>query len=387
MASTESAVRDAIHQLGDAVAYQQQQITGTRPYVEQFPEVMYDETTNAPGRMLMVDLTKAVKFRVLLERDPEQNIWTAFWDTYKPYVGELPFEGQASSQRRADVVDAALDAHRDVLPRADELTVRRSFHAPNAGTPRSRGRSDSVPERLQRYANKLRLPLRIEERRDPAVRSRYFAVTPEGKDFAAWRTEKEGRVELDRMERMYGESLRQSFGPSYRSNTHHSLSGGLHDDPELLQQFVEMAAESMDDPDIDREAVEVTNEVYDVAKEYDAALASTLDLVVRGFPPGQGATADDLWNTEGPYLVLMTLRGEGVNIHDEWDRFFTSSALDRVAQFLEERLGRFADISGAGLLNEAFYNAAYETGRGEAHEPNTALGPQWSPRPRRTRTP
>lgn len=164
----------------------------------------------------------------------------------------------------------------------------------------------------------------------------------------------------------------------HRRNHHHSLSGGLHEQPELLRQFVEMAAESIDEPGVDPEKVDVTDEVYRLAKEYDAALASVLDEIERGFPAHESTTADDLWDAEGPYLVLMTLRGEGVGIWDEWDRFFNKDELDKVQSYLEERLGRFADVASGGLLDSAFVDAAYETGGGD-HEPNTALGPQWSP--------
>lgn len=156
--------------------------------------------------------------------------------------------------------------------------------------------------------------------------------------------------------------------PQYRGNTHHTLQGGLHDDDETLQQLVEMAAESMEIENW--KDASVTDEVTDVARDFDFAVASALDSLVVEVPPKGGASADDLWYANGPFLILMTLRGEGVGIWDgTWDAFYDDRTIrDRVQPLLEEKLGEYADVSGGGRFEEALMNAAYETTGGDFEE-------------------
>lgn len=145
---------------------------------------------------------------------------------------------------------------------------------------------------------------------------------------------------------------------THSRNTHRSLVGGLSTDDGLLDQFVQMAAESAELSCYDE--AEATPEVQAEAKRYDKALAEALSDLVEKYPPKNGATADDLWDAKGPYLVLMTLRGEGVGIWDgRWDEFYDDTK--KVETFLEKRLGKFADDTGGGSLEEAFINAAFET--------------------------
>lgn len=136
---------------------------------------------------------------------------------------------------------------------------------------------------------------------------------------------------------------------------------GLAENPILLQSFCEMAAESMEyDPD----EAEVTDEVLEVAGEYDEALREALEELVKKYPPENGASADDLWNAEAPYLVLMTLRGEGVGIWDgDWTPFYEDT--DKAEAFLKKKLGKFADDTGSGKLQDAF-NTAASHGDGES---------------------
>jgi len=135
-------------------------------------------------------------------------------------------------------------------------------------------------------------------------------------------------------------------------------SRGLADDPVLLQAFVEMAAESMELGDW--KDAEANDEVREVAAEYDAALREALEELVKKYPPQNDADADDLWRRNAPYLVLMTLRGEGVGIWDgDWTDFYEDT--DKAESFLKKKLGKFADGSGAGKLEEAFQTAASES--------------------------
>lgn len=149
-------------------------------------------------------------------------------------------------------------------------------------------------------------------------------------------------------------------------------SGGIHDDPELLQQLVQMEAESMELANY--KDADVTPEVLRVAKEYDAALQWALDEVVTRFPPKNGASADDLWNANAPYLVLMTLRGEGVGIWDgDWDHFYGRDDIKKVQALLERKLGLYTSSGGgSGKLGDALANAASETCGDPDYSPNAS---------------
>ncbi len=135
-------------------------------------------------------------------------------------------------------------------------------------------------------------------------------------------------------------------------------SRGLADDPVLLQAYVEMAAESAE---LDNwKDAEANDEVREVAAEYDAALKGALEELVQKYPPENGADADDLWNRNAPYLVMMTLREEGVGIWDgDWTDFYEDT--DKAEEFLRKKLRKFADGTGAGTFEEACYNAAYQS--------------------------
>ncbi len=76
------------------------------------------------------------------------------------------------------------------------------------------------------------------------------------------------------------------------------------------------------------------------------------------------ATAEDLWAANGAYLIFQTLNGAGVGIWDgDWTDFYEDT--DKAEKFLKGKLGKFADDSGAGSLNEAFMNAADESCGGD----------------------
>lgn len=126
-----------------------------------------------------------------------------------------------------------------------------------------------------------------------------------------------------------------------------------------LKQLLDMAAESAEST-VSRGALEITPELSRAALAYETDLRSALDALVKKYPPENGASADDLW-TEGtaPYLVLMTLRGEGVGIWDgDWDAFYSDTK--RAEGFLKERLWKHADDSGSGSLHQALDNAVYD---------------------------
>jgi len=138
-------------------------------------------------------------------------------------------------------------------------------------------------------------------------------------------------------------------------------SRGLADDPVLLGQLCEMAAESMELENW--KDAEPNDEVFEVAREYDQALREAFEELVEKYPPENDGAADDLWNANGPYLVLMTLQGQGVGIWDgDWVDFYEDT--DRAEKFLKGKLRKFSDGTGAGKLEEAFMNAASESCEG-----------------------
>jgi len=131
-------------------------------------------------------------------------------------------------------------------------------------------------------------------------------------------------------------------------------------DPETLDQLVQIAAESAEIPNW--KDAHATPEVLKLAAKYEDRLLTVLQAVVKKWPPRNGASALDLYEAEAPFLVLMTLRGEGVGIWDgSWDDFYSQTALRSVQSYLKHNLGSYADDTGAGKLEEAFMEAAYET--------------------------
>lgn len=151
--------------------------------------------------------------------------------------------------------------------------------------------------------------------------------------------------------------LKKSY-PTLTPNARGQGPGGLADNPVLLKAFCEMEAESME---LDNwKGADPNEEVFEVAREYDKALRSALDEVTRKYPPDNDATAEDLWQAEAPYLVLMSLRGEGVGIWDgDWDGFYEDT--EAVEEFLKKKLRSFADNTGGGKLADAFRSAAEES--------------------------
>lgn len=143
---------------------------------------------------------------------------------------------------------------------------------------------------------------------------------------------------------------------------------GLTDD--IIHGLLEMEAESqeLDPSELD---LRVTTEIEEQVDAYESALDKALIELVRRYPPENGASADDLQNADAAYLVLMTLRGEGVGIWDgDWDDFYDNSRLERggdVWKFLHARLKSFADDTGAGSLNTAIMDAVGEQGHPEEY--------------------
>lgn len=140
-------------------------------------------------------------------------------------------------------------------------------------------------------------------------------------------------------------------------------TAGLDDD--LLYDMVRSEAESMG---VNRDKVQVTDDLKVVANEYDDAVKRVLDKLAVDIPPAHGADAEELYNNNGPFSVYLTLSGsEGVR--DKWDHYYPNKeAMDKVVQYLRTKLAQFADITGGGKLSEAVMDAALETGSEENFE-------------------
>lgn len=142
-----------------------------------------------------------------------------------------------------------------------------------------------------------------------------------------------------------------------------------------LDQLLEMQAETLEPQGSGRVPREVKNqlritpELRRVVREYEAALQWALDEVVMRHPPNDGASAADLYADNAPYLVLMTLQGQGVGIWDgDWDSHYDQSQIKNVERTLKNKLKMYADDTGSGkiveALNDAVYDAMREAGYG-----------------------
>ncbi len=132
---------------------------------------------------------------------------------------------------------------------------------------------------------------------------------------------------------------------------------------DTLDQFVDMAAESSELECDD--TPEATRDVIKAVEAYERDAKKALEEWVKKNPDAlkEEFDADDLWDEKGSYLILMTLRGEGVGIWDgDWDHFFKegNSGVDKLSKHLERKLNKHADDTGSGKVNEAFDNAAWE---------------------------
>jgi len=139
-------------------------------------------------------------------------------------------------------------------------------------------------------------------------------------------------------------------------------------DRHTLDQLVEMAGESMEYDDW--KGMEADRNVINEARKFERDLKRVLQQWVGRNRHRMKNDSDDdtLFDAKGPFLVLMTLRGEGVGIWDgDWDEFFVTPNKDipDLEKFLKQRLGNYADSTGSGSLNEAFMDAAAEQHEGE----------------------
>lgn len=132
---------------------------------------------------------------------------------------------------------------------------------------------------------------------------------------------------------------------------------------ETLAEFVELTAESedlqCDTPVVSRRTLML---VRDFGKRLLVTLRRWCEQNDHWLAPG--VEYGELYEDEAGYAVLMTLRGEGVGIWDgRWDHFFRPAslrvAMDSLKRTLQRDLGRWADVTGGGVLNDAFSRDAH----------------------------
>ncbi len=132
--------------------------------------------------------------------------------------------------------------------------------------------------------------------------------------------------------------------------------------PDVLAQLLVVEAEAQG-LELDPGSAEVTPELERVVDEYEDALHEQLLGFVQRESRWPRSEVEDfvggLMDEGAPYLVLMTLRGEGAGIWDgSWDQYFTDAELKRLQAELVRSLGAYADVTGGGSVNDALRHAA-----------------------------
>ena len=136
--------------------------------------------------------------------------------------------------------------------------------------------------------------------------------------------------------------------------------GGL--DRRTLTQLVQQTGEGAEL--VNWKDLKVNSEVSSEAKKFAAALYKALNKWDKDHPDSIVTSVDEIFDDDGAYAVLMTLRGEGVGIWDgRWDKHFTDdNDIKELERYLKRVLGSFADDTGSGSLEYAFLDAAMEQG-------------------------
>jgi hypothetical protein len=203
---------------------------------------------------------------------------------------------------------------------------------------------------------------------------RYFITSEQFDDsgprlYSVREAEESGRVKTQASRLKSKTEAEDTINALLRSHVANTKRPTLERDG-VLDQLIEIAAESME-PDgrgrVPREVknkLEVTEALRRAVSEYEAALEWALDEVVMRYPPLDGATSADLYADNAPYLVLMTLRGEGRGIWDgSWDAHYDSEQIKKVKDLLKRKLSMYATDANTGKVEEELMNAVYEAMR------------------------
>jgi hypothetical protein len=146
-----------------------------------------------------------------------------------------------------------------------------------------------------------------------------------------------------------------------------SLVPGL--DADTIAQLIQAHAESMgydcEEPQPSRKTMV---HIADFGRRLQSAIRRWCEAHEYMLAPG--VSADEIYEDESGYAVLQTLNGEGVGIWDgRWDHHFARGkereAIESLRKELSRALGRFADDTGGGVLNNALNEDAERCSEGD----------------------
>ncbi len=112
--------------------------------------------------------------------------------------------------------------------------------------------------------------------------------------------------------------------------------------------------------------VEITPALEKEVERYKKAVDDAVESCSRSFPP-----AEDIVVGDEEYLdIYHTLTGAGVGIWDgRWDHYYPTADWEALSNCYEAKLGKFADSTGGGSLEDAMREAVYEAKEGNPVTP------------------
>lgn len=131
-----------------------------------------------------------------------------------------------------------------------------------------------------------------------------------------------------------------------------------------MGQYLDMMAESCEISHDEREDLEVTPALVAAFVEFENEAEKVLLEVLPGHPGFVCEDPQEFITDENIYLVLMTLRGEGVGIWDgRCDHYFEkpSENIPPLEKILKARLVHLVEETGTGKLNDALMECSFET--------------------------
>jgi len=145
-------------------------------------------------------------------------------------------------------------------------------------------------------------------------------------------------------------------------------------DDHVIGQLIGMSAEGQGYRML--EPAEPTDRLRRLVADFAGAVRKSLDRWGLRHEPWfvHGEDGEELYYDDGPYAVLMTLRGEGVGVWDgRWEHHFkpehAEQAVRNLKVTLQKELRRWADDTGGGVLTAALEAEAAR--QGTAQNPET----------------
>ncbi len=115
--------------------------------------------------------------------------------------------------------------------------------------------------------------------------------------------------------------------------------------------------------------VEITPALEKEVERYKKEVDDAVESCSRSFPP-----AEDIVVGDEEYLdIYHTLTGAGVGIWDgRWDHYYPTADWEALSNCYEAKLGKFADSTGGGSLEDAMRDAVYVAKEGNPGTPPSA---------------